>query len=198
MRKVLFIIIFLIFLLIGCDKSPKPIETIQTDFDLQQAEEILKKVWKSIYEMTNTKFETKPNVKISSKEEFFKIYDFTNMNEGVKKDIYESIVRFDHGKEAKDANGNLVFGKNGFQRYIPTIYDKGVSVTKAYIKESIYNDEYSYKNKVELIVLENSNEKIVGYAEGFNRKNIFMRDDEGKWILTGIEGTIYIGWKKEN
>lgn len=198
MRKVLIIVVSLLLILTGCDKSIKPIRIKETDFDLQQAEKIMKKTWKSVHEMTNSKLETKPDVQISSKEEFFKIYDFSYMNEIVSSGIYETIVDFDQGKEVKDANGNLVFGEAGFQSYIPTIYDEGVFIKKAYIKESIYSDKYAYSNRVELIIVENSNRRIIEYAEGFDRKNIFMKDDEDKWILTGIDGTLSIGWYREN
>lgn len=92
----------------------------------------------------------------------------------------------------------MVFGDGNFQKYIPTIYDKGVFIEKAYIKESIFSDEYSYRNKVELIIVENSNEKITGWAKGFKRTNIFMKNGEGEWILTGISGTVSYGWDRKD
>ena len=198
MRKILVIALSLFLLMTGCDKSVKPIQIIETNFDLQQAENIMKRTWKPVHKMTNSKLETRPNVQISSKEEFFEIYDFTYMDESEKRTIYETIVVLSQGKEVKDANGNLVFGDGDFQKYIPTIYDEGVFIETAYIRESIFSDEYSYRNKVELIIVENSNEKITGWAKGFKRTNIFMKNDEGKWILKGISGKVSYGWNRKD
>ena len=87
--------------------------------------------------MTNSKLETRYCSNIIQ-EEFSEIYDFTYMDESEKRTIYETIVVRRQGEEVKDANGYLVFGDGDFQKYIPTIYDEGVFIETAYIRESIF------------------------------------------------------------
>ena len=109
--------------------------------------------------------------------------------------IFESIVNLVYDeeskteKETKDNEGNIIF-KEG--KYIPTIYDEGIVIEKAYIRDSRYSEKYSNLNVVELIVIENSNEKVNKYAYGFNRTNIFRYNEKGEWILYSIEGDISI------
>lgn len=82
-------------------------------------------------------------------------------------------------------------------KYIPTIHDKGVFIKRAYLRESRYSKEHSYFDRVELVVDESRNEKISGYASGFSRKNIFIQNEEGEWILHSIEGHISTSWTRE-
>jgi len=97
MRKILVIALSLFLLLTGCDKNDEPIQIVETDFDLQQAESIMKRTWKPVHKMTNSRLETRPDVQISSKEEFFEIYDFTYMDESRRRTVYETIVDFSQG-----------------------------------------------------------------------------------------------------
>lgn len=197
MKKILIIFMIFIIMLTGCNKSIRPKEVIKTDFDLIEAEKIMKRAWKPIHELTNSDFKTRPDIQVSSKEEFFDTYDFTYMDDNIKLSIYEAIVNIDkNGKEVKDKNGNLVFSDGNFINYIPTIYDRGVFIRKAYIKDSRYKEEYSYLNKLELVIEEHSNDEIIGWASGFSRKNIFRKNEDGEWILFAIEGTIFIGWDR--
>lgn len=199
MKKIFIVSVILIIILSGCSKKIKPIEIIETDFDLLEAEVIMKKAWKPISEMTNLKLETRPDVPISSKEEFFDIYDFTYMSDkwDMRTDMYEALVTYgENGEEVKDNNGNLVFGKDNYIKYIPTIYDEAVFIKKAYIRETRYKEEYSYFNSVELVIEEESNYKKEEHASGFCRENVFIKNDKGKWILEGIQGTISIVWDR--
>lgn len=199
MKKILVLVVIFLTVFTGCSNSLKPIKVIKVDFDLLQAENIMKKAWKPVHQITNSRFDTKPDMEISSKEEFFNIYDFTLMDDRIKSDLYEDIVDIgEDGIEIKDSNGNLVFGKQNYIFYIPTIHDEGVYIKNAYIKESVYEEEYSSENKVELVIMEQSNQKINENATGFHRTNIFKKNEEGKWILNEIEGIIAIEWDKHN
>jgi hypothetical protein len=161
-----------------------------------KAELVMKRSWKPISEMTNESLETKPDLAISSKEEFFDKYDFTYMSEqsGMRMDMYNSLVTLDaNGEEVKNEQGNIVFNKG---KYIPTIYEKKVFIKNAYIRETIYNEEYSSLNSVELVVEESSNYKEGEPTSGFNRESVFKKNDNDKWILDHIQGTASIWWER--
>lgn len=196
-KKFSAIILLFVITLNGCSNSIKPKDIITTDFDLSEAEMIMKRTWKPVNEMTNTNLETKPDMIVSSKEEFFDIYKFTYMEDSLKDSIFETIVDIgENGEVIKDDNGNIVYGKGDFIPYIPTIYDDGVIIKKAYIKESRYKDEYKYLDKVELVIEEESNDKISGWASGFSRTSIFMKDEDEEWILYMFEGTSSYAWER--
>lgn len=185
MKRLILILITLVIILSGCNNSKK------TNIDLIEAENILRRTWKPINEMTNLNYETKPEIRISSKEEFFKIYDFSYMDkELVNRIIYSPLTEGfyaeeqSYGRKIKD-NGDLVFNC-GY--YIPTIYDKGVYIKKAYI-EKVEDEEI-------LIILESSNKEIIENATGFGRKNIFRKNDKGEWILIDVDGVRSIRWKR--
>lgn len=202
MKKLLIITLLFVGILTGCGNSNmiKPIKVTETDFNLSDAKVLMKQTWKPVNEMTNNKLETKPNTPISSREEFFDIYDFTYMNHRMKTNIFETIVDMEiinnEAKEVKDANGYLVFGEGNLINYIPTIYDEGVFIKKAYIRDSKYSEEHSYLDIVELVIEEDSNDKLVEIAAGFSRKNIFRKNEKGEWILYATEGTMSIGWER--
>lgn len=199
MKKTLIMISIISIILLGCNKSIKPIKVTKIDFDLAKAETIMKRSWRPVHLMTNSKLETKPNRLISSKEEFFDLYDFGYIDDsrGMRSSIYETVVDIgEDGKEVRDNNGNLVFGEGNFINYIPTIYDKGIFIKEAYIKAYRYEEEYSFKDEEELIIEEKSNSKIDEHASGFHRTNIFRKNDKGEWVLYMIEGTMSIGWDR--
>ncbi|WP_141722961.1 hypothetical protein [Cellulosilyticum sp. I15G10I2] len=198
MKKIIVVSIIIAIMLSACSNTIKPIKVKETEFDLSEAEIILKKAWKPVNEITNSKFETRPNIPIKSSNEFFNIYDFSYMEEQrLRVHIFEVIVDLDNnGKVVTDNNGNLVFGEGNIINYIPTIYDKGVSIKRAYIKETKYKEEYSSLDKIELVIEEESNSKIIDIASEFHRKNYFRRNEHGEWILYDIEGTTAIGWER--
>ncbi|MDH8679045.1 hypothetical protein QE109_12870 [Fusibacter bizertensis] len=195
--KKLLILFIVLFFLGGCAKNIEPYEVIENDFDLDEAMIILEKTWEPIKAMTDSKFVTKPRVEIPSREEFFNIYKFTYMNDLIKNDIYESLVVTDsNGKEVKDPNGIILFDKGEYEVYIPTIYDEGVIIERAYLKESKYKEEYSYLDKIELIIEEKSNETITNYASGFYRTNIFRKNENDEWVLTETKGVMLYSWER--
>lgn len=197
-KKLLSIFFIITILLVGCSNEIKPKNVIESEFSTSEATVIMKRAWKPVNDMKGINNEIKPNIKISSKEEFLEEYDFSFMDERhMYRTIYESIVELVYDeetkieKETKDNEGNIIF-KEG--KYIPTIYDKGVFIEKAYLRDSRYSEEYSHFDTVELIVTEGSDENIEGKASGFNRKNIFRQNEDGEWILYSIEGVISYGW----
>lgn len=197
-KKLLNIIFILIIVLTGCSNELKPKKVIEIDFSKSEAEVIMKRAWKPVNDMKGNNGEIKPNIKISSKKEFFEEYDFSFMHESyMHSTIYESIVELVHDEESempmeiKDSEGNILF-KEG--KYIPTIYDEGVFIEEAYLRDSRYSEEHSHLDIVELIVVEDSNESIGGKASGFNRRNIFRKDEKGEWLLYSIEGIISYSW----
>lgn len=197
MKKVMIIMLVVVLALTGCSKGIKPKKVIKTDFDLQEAEFIMKRVWKPVHEMTNSNLETRPDIPISTKEEFFEKYDFSYMDKSRMADnIYDSIVDFEDNKEARDENGNLVFGEGNSVTYIPTIYDKGIEIKEAYLRESRYDEEYSYNDKIELVVLEIDNDEIDYHALDFYRENVFRQNEKGEWILYHIQGTMCFSWDR--
>lgn len=169
----------------GCEEKIKPIQVTKTHFDIKTAEEILKRAWKPVHSMTNSELHiTKPNMPISSEEEFFERYKFPYMNNWIKHDIYHHLI--DKGKSGellKDKKGNLIFGERNF---IPTIFDEGSVIKDAYIKESIYKEEDLNFNNVELII-EEDNEKIQ-----YDRRNHFIKNENNEWVLSDFEGTVVI------
>lgn len=196
MKKIFILSTIFIIVLSGCSKKIKPVEVTETDFDLFEAEVIMKKAWKPIGEMTDLKLETRPDILISSKEEFFDIYDFAYMNDrrGMRSDIYNSLVIYgENGEEVKDNQGNLVFGHG---QYIPTIYEENVFIKKAYIRKTTYKEECSYLNSVELVIEEDSNYKKEEYPSGFYRENVFRKNDKDEWILDQIQGDFLISWDR--
>ncbi|GKX30670.1 hypothetical protein SH1V18_31500 [Vallitalea longa] len=198
MRKILIAFVILMTILIGCDNSIKPIETIKTDFDISEAEKLMKRAWKPVNEMTNSNYETKPDILISSKEELYKIYDFTYMSDMMKYDILETIVETDENHEiAKDNNGYIDFKADSFIPYIPTIFDEGIYVKKAYLREEKYKEEYSYFDIVELVVEEDSNDEVNSYVSDFSRRNIFRKNEDGEWYLYVTDGTFSISWDRD-
>lgn len=161
----------------------------------------MKRAWQPVHDMTNSDYETRPNIKISSKEEFFNLYDFSFMDQNYMCDmVYESIATFKYdeeeniSKEVRDNKGYIVFTEG---KYIPTIHDEDVFIKRAYLRESRYSKEHSYFDIVELVVDESSDERITGYASGFSRKNIFRQNQEGEWTLYSIEGHISTSWTRE-
>lgn len=197
MKKVMITMLVIILALSGCSKGIKPKKVIKTDFDLQEAEFIMKRVWKPVHEMTNSNLETRPDIPISTKEEFFEKYDFSYMDKSSMADnIYDSIVDFEDNKEVRDEKGNLVFREGNSATYIPTIYDKGIEIKEAYLRESIYNEKYSYNNKIELVVIEVNNDEIDYHALDFYRENVFRQNKKGEWILHHIQGTMCYSWDR--
>lgn len=187
-----------IIVLVGCSNVIKPREVIESEFSKSEAELIMKRAWKPLNDMKGIDNRIKPNIKISSKKEFFEEYDFSYMDEQyMYSTIYESIVELVIDEETKmlaetkDREGNILFKE---MVHIPTIYDEGVIIEKAYLRDSRYDEKYSYFDVVELVVIETSDENTGGKASGFNRKNIFRQNEEGEWILYSIEGTISYSW----
>ena len=138
-KRLLSIFFIAIILLVGCSNEIKPKKVIEFEFSKSEAIVIMKRAWKPVNDMKGINNEIKPNIKISSKEELFGEYDFSFMDEMyMYSTIYESIVElvFDEETkipiETKDNEGNILF-KEGV--YIPTIYDKGVFVEKAYLRD---------------------------------------------------------------
>ena len=197
MKKILYVILTTTIILSGCSKNIRPKKVIKTDFSNSQAEVIMKRTWEPIYQMKDDNGEIKPDAKISSREEFYEIYDFSFMGDLMTSMMYETIVDSIYDEETKtekdpkDNEGYVIFKGN---KYIPTIYDEGVFIKEAYLRDSKYSEKYSGLDIVELIVVEDSNEKVSDYAAGFIRKNIFRKDDNEEWILYSIEGTISISW----
>jgi len=183
-------------MLSGCSNKIKPVEIIETDFDLLEAEIIMKRSWEPIGEMTNKKLETKPDVSISSKDEFFDKYDFTYMSDksGMRMDMYNSLVTYsENGQEVKNNQGNVIFNKG---TYIPTIYEKNVFIEEAYIRITTYKEEYSFLNSVELVVEEGSNYRDGERASDFYRESIFKKNDNHEWILDHTYGTTMLWWER--
>lgn len=184
-------------ILVGCSYNIKPKKITETEFSNLEAEIIMKRAWKPIYEMKDDNNETRPNIKISSREEFYEIYDFSFMGDVMSSTMYEAIVDtiYDEetktDKDPKDNEGYIIFNED---KYIPTIHDEGIYIKEAYIRDSKYSEKYSDWDIVELIVVEDSNEKVSDYTSGFNRKNIFRQNENDEWILYSIEGIISIGW----
>lgn len=197
MKKIAAVILMFVLISTGCNKTIKPIKITKTDFNIYEAESIMKRAWQPVYEMTNANHETRPDIPISSKEEFFELYDFSFMDERyVAHSIFESIVSFHDNKEVKDDKGNIVFGEGNFATYIPTIYDEGIFIRNAYLRDSRYKEEYSDFDIVELVVEEYSDDKVNQYVSGFSRKNVFRQNEDGEWILYSFEGTLSIGWER--
>lgn len=143
MKRLLILMIVLTFLS-ACSRSIHPNQIIKTDFDLTEAQVILEKTWEPVKTMTDSKLVTKPRGDLSSREDFLNEYKFLYMDDLVKNHIYESLVVTDKsGKEVKDSKGNLVFDKGDFGIFIPTIYDEGVYIERAYLKETKYKEENS-------------------------------------------------------
>ncbi len=57
LKKLLTIIFMFVIILTGCSHI-KPIDVIITDYDLSEAEIIMRRTWKPVYEMTNANLET--------------------------------------------------------------------------------------------------------------------------------------------
>lgn len=189
-------ILVLIGLFTGCSNEIKPVNIEKTSLDLSSADKIMRRAWKPVNDMTNSELETRPNIDIYTKEEFFNNYDFTYMNERVKEDIFETIVDMDENRVVKDNEGRIVFGENNFIAYIPTIFDEGVYIHKAYIKKKVYQEEYSSLNSIELVIEERSNEQITNWASGFRRSCTFIKNENDEWILDKIEGTMSYCWER--
>ncbi|NLM43333.1 MAG: hypothetical protein GX201_04865 [Clostridiales bacterium] len=197
-KKLLCIFFIVTIVLVGCSKEIKPKKVIESEFSKSKAEVIMKRAWKPVNDMKGIDNTIKPNVTVSSREEFFEEYDFSFMDERyVYSTIYESIVELVIDKETKmlvenkDNEGNILFKE---RVNIPTIYDKGVIIEKAYIRDSRYSEKYSHLDIVELVVIESSDKNIEGTDSGFNRKNIFRQNEEGEWILYSIEGSVSYSW----
>lgn len=192
-KRLLSIFFVAIIVLVGCSNEVKPKKVIETDYSKLEAEVIMKRAWEPVNDMKGVNNEIKPAIKVSSNEDFFKEYDFSFMDEMMYSTIYESIVEIVYDKEskipieAKDNEGNIIF-REGV--YIPTIYDKGVFIEKAFLRDSRYSEKYSHFDIVELVVIESSDGNIGGKASGFNRNNIFRQNKDGEWILYSIEGTM--------
>lgn len=211
MKKILILTILTLLILTACSRTIKPDKVVKIEFDLEEAEEIMKLTWKTVNEMNTSEYETKVIIPVSSRKEFFDTYDFSYMSENIKSNIYETLVEieFDESKieedeisqdsinEIKDEKGNLVFEDKKIQTYIPTIYDKGVFIKEAYIEETIYKEEDSHYNSIKLSIIEASNENIIGKLQDYSRKNIFEKDDEGNWILKEIVGTFSVSWPRD-
>ncbi|MBF8984519.1 hypothetical protein IZY60_13315 [Lutibacter sp. B2] len=177
--RIVLIAVVITIILNGGSNSIKPIKVIKTDFDLSEAENLMKKTWKPIHEMKNANLEIKPDIKIASKEEFFETYDFSYMGDRIRSSIFDSIVD--------------IVEEDDFICYIPTIHDNGVFIKKAYIRDCRYKEEYAFLNAVELVVEENSNDKTAGPYSRFYRINIFRKNEEGQWFLYRIKGVMLIG-----
>lgn len=197
-KKLLCLFFIVIIGLVGCSNEIKPIKVMEAEFSKSEAELIMKRAWKPVNDMKGNDNTVKPDIKISSSEEFFEAYDFSFMDEQyMHSTMYESIVKLAIDEETKmpievrDDEGNILFRE---RVNIPTIYDEGVSIEKAYLRESIYSEEYSSLDIVELVVIESGGKDAEGNTAGFRRKNIFRQNEEGDWILYSIEGTLYYSW----
>ncbi len=109
------------------------------------------------------------------------------MRDNIKDNIFETIVDIgEKGEVVKDDKGFLVYGEGDIIAYIPTIYDEGVFIKKAYIKESRYQEDYAYLNEIELVIEEESNDKISGWASRFSRTNK-MKMKSGFYICLKVQ-----------
>lgn len=195
MKKIYIYLFILIILICGCEERIKPINTEIVELDILEADIIMKKAWKPVYEMTNKELETRPLHDIYTKQEFFDSYDFSVMSESVREDIFETIVDMDEQGVVRDDKGRIVFGEGNIIAYIPTIYSDNVHIDKAYIKTSIYEEKYSFMDKTELIIRERDNSKNI-IIDGFNRTSTFVKNENDEWILDTINGTLSISWSR--
>ncbi|MTI68128.1 MAG: hypothetical protein FH753_16230 [Firmicutes bacterium] len=172
MKKLILFIVLLIFL-VGCSSNKiKPIKVTKKDFNLEKANDLLKRSWKPIFDMTNN-YETKPIKKVKSKEEFLKVYKFKFMSSRFKNRVFESLVKIKDGNIVKDKDGYIVFSSEPFTLYIPTIFDKSIVIKNAYIEKRKYSKEYSYLDRYELIIEEG---KAKGFKGDFKRKSIYRKN----------------------
>jgi hypothetical protein len=194
MLIVLFLIVFT-----ACNRDEiKSKSVTESKFNLVEAKDILRETYKSINVMTNNELETKPEIKVKSYEEFMDTFDFSLFDESVKRSyIFETIVDFGNdGNPVKDEDGFLVYGEGNIISYIPSIFDKGVVIEKAFIRDVDYGTKYSSMNFQELVIIETRDESIDLMASGFNRINRFKMNTDGKWILYAVEGTTSFVWER--
>ncbi|GAA0176776.1 hypothetical protein SH2C18_01360 [Clostridium sediminicola] len=196
MKKITLIILVFLSLLTGCSNEVKPVNVEKTEFDLLTAKSIMERTWKPVNDLTNKKLETRPNIDVYTKEEFFNNYNFKCMSEMMKDDIFETIVDMDQNGVVKDSEGKIVFGEGNIIAYIPTIFDEGVYIENAYLKKSTYKDEDSALNSFELVIEERSNEEITQWASNFSRNCIFIKNKKDEWILDKTEGIISYKWER--
>ncbi|MFA5577691.1 MAG: hypothetical protein WCZ27_08370 [Tissierellaceae bacterium] len=157
----------------------------------------MKRAWRPVYDMKGASNEVKPDIKVKSREEFFESFDFTYMSERlIDSVIYDNIIKYDSNDrnnipvEAKDDEGYILY-KDGI--YIPTVHDEGVYIERAFLRDSRYSEKYSFLDKIELVVVERSGENVKGTISGFQRTNIFRKNEEDEWFLYSIEGFVSYG-----
>jgi hypothetical protein len=176
----------------------RPKSITESDFDIAEAEAILRDTFEPINMITNHELETKPETKVKSYEEFKDTFNFSLIDERVIRNyIFETIVDSDNeGNPVKDENGFLVYGEGNMICYIPTIFDEGVVIKKAFIRDKDYGTEYSHMDLHELVIVETCNETINKMASGFDRTNRFRMNGNGEWILQDVEGTVSFAWER--
>ncbi len=193
-----------IFLISGCSVSVpanpiKPIEIIQSEFDLDEAEQLMLKAWKPAYDMTKD-YVTMPKVKVKSFKEFLSSYDFSYTDEYFVEDTYfRPMAKSCKDNEmALDNEGYIIFDSAYHGTYIPTIYDARVDLIEAYYEDTIYDDEYSNWNEKLLKVKEASAGDIEdtlsghydGTLSGHYRTSVFKENDDGRWVLVNVIGIL--------
>ncbi len=199
MKLRLIIISICLMVFTGCSTAEiKPKSITESDFGMAESEAILRDTYEPVHMMTKHELETKPEAKVKSYEEFKDTFNFSLMDENVvRRYIFENVVDFDNaGNPVKDKDGFLVYGEDNIVCNIPTIFDKGVVIKKAFIQEKDYGTEYSDMNLQELVIVESCDETRDEAAAGFNRTSRFRKDANGKCILHDVEGTMSFAWKR--
>jgi len=203
MKRIISMVIT-VFLTTGCSVSVPanpiaPINIIQSECNLDEAEQLMLKAWKPAYDMTKD-YVTMPKVKVKSFKEFLSSYDFSYIDEYFVEDTYFSSMA-KHGKNnemALDDEGYIIFDSAYHGTYIPTIYDARVDLIEAYYEDIIYDDEYSHHNEKLLKVKEASpgdiedtlSGRYEGTLSGHYRTSVFKENEDGRWVLVNIEGIL--------
>lgn len=177
MKKLYLTLLFMVILLLpACQSSEqiKPIKEETIDFDINAAKKMVEKKEKMIIDLALREKVTRLEYRELEKsftEEFgdhakdiLKIFLINNMDAEPESDLY--------------------IQKNTFY---PTIFHNGISITKAVIYKSYFENEFFNQTRLSI------KEEYVGddkKLKNWRREYIFIPNKDGAWILNGFSGTL--------
>lgn len=172
------LLIMVLFILSACNSSQqlKPIKEESIDFDINTAIKMVEKKEKLIIDLA-----LKENVSIMDYEELEK--SFTNEFGNYAKDILSMF--FLNSMDSKPESDSGMYIKQ--DTFYPTVFHKGINVTKAVIDKTYYENEFLNQTRLSI------KEEYIGDDEklkDWNREYIFTPNAAGEWELQGFSGVL--------
>ena len=179
--KKLVAVLFSTLFLCSCAKTIRPKSVTETAYPLENAVPLI--------EQLEEPFLTLPSEGTITGEELLAYKETSTLfDESHRASIVRSVIATDPEVADFVIDPDAVYEILPDMSY-PTLYHKEIEVTEAVIRTTAYRKEYSYFDTEQLIVTQTYTGEEPQMKD-FERRYIFVRDENGEWILDVCSGVI--------